>query len=148
MIHPPCSATRSDRFSCNTIPRLQAAFTEAGVAREFHVSREVTVLAISLFVMGLGVGPLLVGPLSEVYGRNIIYRISFIMFFIFSWPVAFAPNIGSSHLPCLRLLPNGLCFYLAVYLIFRFVTGYCGAAFLSVAGGSVSDMFPNSKVAT
>ncbi|ETW81890.1 major facilitator superfamily [Heterobasidion irregulare TC 32-1] len=114
---------------CVTCTSSAAAFTEAGVAREFHVSREVTVLAISLFVMGLGVGPLLVGPLSEVYGRNIIYRISFIMFFIFSWPVAFAPNI-------------------AVYLIFRFVTGYCGAAFLSVAGGSVSDMFPNSRVAT
>lgn len=114
---------------CVTCTSSAAAFTEAGVAREFHVSKEVTVLAISLFVMGLGVGPLLVGPLSEVYGRNIIYRISFIMFFIFSWPVAFAPNI-------------------AVYLIFRFVTGYCGAAFLSVAGGSVSDMFPNSKVAT
>lgn len=36
----------------------------------------------------------------------------------------------------------------AVYLVFRFVTGWCGAAFLSVAGGSVSDLFPKDKVAT
>jgi MFS family permease len=35
-----------------------------------------------------------------------------------------------------------------VFLIFRFVTGFCGAAFLSVAGGSVSDMFPNAMVGT
>jgi len=35
-----------------------------------------------------------------------------------------------------------------VFLVFRFVTGFCGAAFLSVAGGSVSDMFPNAMVGT
>ncbi len=36
----------------------------------------------------------------------------------------------------------------AVYLIFRFITGFSGSAFLSVAGGSVSDLFDNAKVAT
>ncbi len=36
----------------------------------------------------------------------------------------------------------------AVYLIFRFLAGYSGAAFLSIAGGSISDMFSNSEVAT
>ena len=40
------------------------------------------------------------------------------------------------------------CTPTAVYLVFRFLAGYCGAAFLSVAGGSVSDMFSNSDVAT
>lgn len=30
--------------------------------------------------------------------------------------------------------------------MFRFVTGFCGSAFLSVAGGSVSDLFSNHKV--
>ncbi|KAF8547289.1 MFS general substrate transporter [Imleria badia] len=80
-------------------------------------------------VSGLGVGPLLVSPLSEVYGRNIIYRVSYILFYIFTFPVAFAPNIG-------------------IFLSFRFITGFCGAAFLSVAGGSVSDMFPNTSIAS
>ena len=60
---------------------------------EFHASRTVAILSISLFVEGLGWGPLLVGPLSEVYGRNIIYRVSVGLFFIFSFPVAFAPNM-------------------------------------------------------
>lgn len=45
---------------------VQAAFTETGVANEFGVSREVTILAVSLYTLGLGMGPLLVGPLSEV----------------------------------------------------------------------------------
>lgn len=90
---------------------------------------EVAVLSISLYVMGLGLGPLLVGPLSELYGRNIIYRASYFFFFVFTWPTAFTTNI-------------------VVFLVFRFITGFCSSAFLSVAGGSVSDMFTDFAVAT
>ena len=36
----------------------------------------------------------------------------------------------------------------AVYTIFRFLTGFSSSAFLSVAGGSVSDLFDNDKVST
>ncbi|KAH9985041.1 MFS general substrate transporter [Russula compacta] len=106
-----------------------AAFTVQAVSRQFHVGKEVAILGISLYAMGLGIGPLFSGPLSEVYGRNIIYRVSLSLFFLFSFPIAFAPDI-------------------AIYLTFRFLTGFCGAAFLSVAGGSVSDMFPNRTVGT
>lgn len=72
----------------------QASFTEDGVAREFHVGREVAVLSISLFIVGLGLGPLVFGPLSEVYGRNAVYKVSYTLTFVFTFPVAFAPNIG------------------------------------------------------
>ncbi|KAK7046008.1 hypothetical protein VNI00_007003 [Paramarasmius palmivorus] len=113
---------------CVTCSSSAAAFAEGGMAAEFHVSRLVTVLTISLFVAGLGIGPLLVGPLSEVYGRNIIYQVSFTMLFLLSWPIVFAPNI-------------------AVMLVFRFLTGFCGSTFLSVAGGTVSDLFSNETVA-
>ena len=34
------------------------------------------------------------------------------------------------------------------FLVFRFLTGFSSSAFLSVAGGSVSDLFDNKKVAT
>jgi hypothetical protein len=44
----------------------------AGVAEEFNVSEEATLLSISLFVVGFGVGPMVFAPLSEVYGRRII----------------------------------------------------------------------------
>lgn len=114
---------------CVTCASSMAAFAEVPVARQFHVSKEVAVLGVSLFVLGLGLGPLVAGPMSEIYGRNIIYRASFTLFFLCMFPVAFAPDIS-------------------VYLAFRFICGYSGAAFLSVAGGSVSDMFSNSEVAT
>jgi MFS family permease len=87
-----------------------------------------------------------VGPLSEVYGRSPIYRTSFFLFFVFTFPVTFAPNFGmhmDQDAQMLRLIP-----ILAVYLIFRFITGFCGSAFLSVAGGTASDLFDNQHVAT
>ncbi|KAG5730017.1 hypothetical protein E4T56_gene20192 [Termitomyces sp. T112] len=113
---------------CVASSSSMAVFAEDGVAQEFRISRLVSVLSLSLFVEGLGLGPLLVGPLSEVYGRNLVYRISYGLFFLCSFPVAFAPNAG-------------------VFLVFRFLGGFCGSAFLSVAGGSISDLFSDSTVA-
>jgi MFS family permease len=72
----------------------KAAFAEVPVAREFHVGKEVAILGVSLFVLGLGLGPLVAGPMSEIYGRNVVYRLSLALFFAFMFPVAFAPNIG------------------------------------------------------
>lgn len=72
-------------------------FALDGVSERFHVGREVAILSISLYVIGLGIGPLFAGPISEIYGRNIVYRMSFAMFFVFSFPVAFAPDIGDAE---------------------------------------------------
>ncbi|CDU22788.1 related to multidrug resistant protein [Sporisorium scitamineum] len=93
-----------------------------GIQDEFHISRTVAILGLSLFVIGLGVGPMLLGPLSEFYGRRPVYLMSYTAFTLLGLPVSFANN-------------------LPVFLIFRFLTGFCGSAFLSVAGGSVSDIF-------
>ncbi|KAH8104536.1 MFS general substrate transporter [Cristinia sonorae] len=114
---------------CVTSCSSAAAFTEEGTKEDFGVSNEVAILGVSLFVQGLGLGPLLAGPLSELYGRNIVYRASFLFFWIFTWPVAFPPNMP-------------------VFLVFRWITGLFGAAFLSVAGGSISDLFADHEVAT
>lgn len=42
------------------------------IAHEFGVSKEVSTLGISLLVFGLGLGPLLWAPLSEIYGRKTV----------------------------------------------------------------------------
>lgn len=103
-------------------------------------------LAVSLFVLGLGLGPLLLGPVSEVYGRNIVYRLSYGLLFAFSWPIVFPPNAGEATFAYLPA-PSALnTIFAAVYLVFRFITGLCGSAFMSVVGGSVADMFSNAKV--
>lgn len=98
-----------------------------GIQDEFGISREVAILGLSLFVVGLGIGPMLLGPLSEFYGRRPVYLVSYTAFTLLGLPVSFANN-------------------LAVFLIFRFLTGFCGSAFLSVAGGTVSDVFAASDI--
>jgi MFS family permease len=38
-------------------------------------------------------------------------------------------------------------FFTAVYLFFRFVTGFCGSPVLVISGGMLSDMFENKDIA-
>jgi len=41
---------------------------------EFGISQTVSILPMSLFLVGVGIGPLLIGPLSEVHGALCSFR--------------------------------------------------------------------------
>lgn len=56
--------------ACVTCASSAVTLTYSGTEAEFHSSSEVTILGLSLFVLGLGIGPLFLGPLSEFYGRR------------------------------------------------------------------------------
>jgi multidrug resistance protein len=106
-----------------------ALYTSAygGMEREFGVSRLAATVGLSIFVCGLGLGPMFLSPLSEFYGRRPIYLCAFGMYFIWLIPCALANN-------------------LATMLVSRFLDGLAGSAFLSVAGGTVGDTFPKEKL--
>lgn len=97
------------------------------VKAEWHVSQIVAIVGLSVFVGGLGIGPMFLGPMSEFFGRRPIYLASFACFTAFLLPCALAPHIS-------------------VLLVFRFLGGMAGSAFLSVAGGTVGDMFTGSEL--
>lgn len=59
-----------------------------GPMREFGVSEEVSLLTISLFVVGFGVGPMAFAPLSEICGRRLIYGSTLLIAVIFIIPCA------------------------------------------------------------
>jgi MFS family permease len=107
---------------------LQASVTQPFLSSEYNISSTVSILTVSLFVEGLGIGPLLLGPLSEFFGRWYIYVVSYTILWAWSWGVAFAPN-AATHMVC------------------RFLGGLSGSAFLSVAGGSVGDLFSDADIA-
>ncbi|KAI1290553.1 major facilitator superfamily domain-containing protein [Xylaria venustula] len=96
---------------------------------EFHQSEIVATLGLSTFVLGIALGPLFLGPLSEFYGRRPIYLASWGMFVIWLIPSAVAKNT-------------------ATMLVSRFIDGFAGSAFLSVAGGTVSDVFRRDQIAS
>lgn len=68
--------------------------TTIGVTGEqFGVSSEVMLLGVSLYVCGFATGPIIAGPLSEVYGRKIPLFVLYAIFVIFQIPVAVATNL-------------------------------------------------------
>lgn len=91
-------------------------------AKDLHVSEVAETLAVGVFLIGFGVGALLVGPFSEVLGRNATYIVSLAFMCIWLMASALAPNFGAQ-------------------IVFRFLAGFSGATPLVCAGGSVSDMF-------
>ena len=70
---------------------------------------------------------MVLAPLSEFYGRRYIYIASFAFFTIFLIPSAVAKNVETM-------------------LVARFFDGVAGSAFLSVAGGTVADMFERAEL--
>jgi len=111
---------------CVTCASSMVASTYDGMMQEFNVSHEVATLALSLFIAGLGMGPLVLAPLSEFYGRSPVYLIGYFIFSCFGFLVAFGNFPG--------------------ILVGRFIQGFAGSAFLSVAGGSVSDLWAGNRV--
>ncbi|ETS82306.1 hypothetical protein PFICI_07308 [Pestalotiopsis fici W106-1] len=95
---------------------------------EFDISTIVGTLGLSTFVLGIALGPLLMSPLSEFYGRRPIYLVSSrTMFTIWIIPSAVAQNAETM-------------------IVARFFDGFAGSAFLSVAGGTVSDVFRRDAI--
>jgi DHA1 family multidrug resistance protein-like MFS transporter len=91
-------------------------------AIEFKVSEVVTLLGLSLFVMGFALGPLAWGPLSERFGRKRPLLTGFFAFAIFQIPLALSPN-------------------LATVLISRFLEGAFGAAAMVINSAMFADFW-------
>lgn len=90
--------------------------------QKLHVSEEAFSLVTGLYLVGFGVGALFSGPLSETQGRNFVY-------------------IGSMALFCCFALGSALCTSFGGVLAFRFLSGFFGAAPLTCAGGTLSDIW-------
>ncbi|CCC14583.1 hypothetical protein SMACR_09571 [Sordaria macrospora] len=93
------------------------------VADDFGLTDEYTpTLPTALFVLGFGLGPLYLAPLSELYGRRVVYLSCFAMFTVFNICCAVSPNI-------------------AALTVFRLFAGMAGSAGPSIGGGTIGDMF-------
>ena len=78
-------------------------------------------LAVTLYVLGLAIGPMFISPLSEIFGRVPIYHGANVMF------VAF-------------ILGNALSRSLAQFLVFRFLSGCAGGTPMALGGGTIADI--------
>ncbi|KAI0169693.1 MFS general substrate transporter [Hypoxylon sp. FL1284] len=93
-----------------------------GVDDTFHVSEEVGLLTVSLFVIGFGVGPMAFAPLSEIFGRRVIYASTLLLAVIFVVPGAVAQNVGT-------------------ILVARAIDGIAFSAPMTLVGGTLADLW-------
>ena len=92
------------------------------MAADFHASRTVVLVGITMFCLGFGMAPMAVAPLSEVSGRYPVFVVSGILYVIFQIACAVMPNVGGE-------------------LVARFFVGVGGSVFSSVVGGVIADMW-------
>lgn len=111
-------------FSCTTTNIPTGTIIQ--LVETFEVSTEVITLGISLFVLGFAIGPLLWAPLSELYGRQVVFIVSYGGFTAFNAGAAGAQNIQT-------------------LLLMRFFAGAFGSSPFTNAGGVIADVFPASE---
>ncbi|KJK63059.1 MFS like protein [Aspergillus parasiticus SU-1] len=94
------------------------------ILKEFNSNNaEIGTLVVTIELLGTGVGPILMGPMSEVVGRRIIYNCANVGFSAFTIGCALTPSLG------------GL-------VVLRFLQGCAASCSLNNAGGTISDLVP------
>lgn len=101
-----------------------SAYTGAAmeVEQQFNADTEVVTLGLSLFVLGFGVGPVLFAPLSELYGRQLVFISTYGTLAIF--------NAGAADPKDIQTL-----------LVLRFFAGVAGSSPLTNIGAQIADMY-------
>ncbi|KAG5927400.1 hypothetical protein E4U42_002296 [Claviceps africana] len=111
------------------VSTLAIAFTSSAysgsilqVNQEFHTQTEVSILGVSMFVLGFAIGPLFWAPFSELYGRQKLFFITYMALTVFNAAGAAAPNITA-------------------LIVLRFMAGAWGSSPLTNSGGVIADLF-------
>jgi len=95
----------------------------SSISAEFGITNEVEAqLTLSIFVLAYAIGPLFLGPLSEIYGRVIVLQLSNLFYLAWNLGCGFAQTSGQ-------------------LMAFRFFSGLGGSAPLAIGGGVLSDCF-------
>jgi multidrug resistance protein len=97
---------------------------------EFNTQNlQLATFVVSVYILGFAAGPLIIAPLSEIYGRVPVYHICNFGFTIFAVACALAPNMHA-------------------LIGFRFLNGIFGSCPATIGGGSITDMIPQERRAS
>ncbi|KAI7091482.1 MFS general substrate transporter [Hortaea werneckii] len=104
--------TANVALTCFAVAFNSAVITAdlAGVSATFGVSEEVSLLPITVFVIGFGVGPMAFAPLSEICGRRPIYARPLVGGFA-------GDALGWRWLYWLQLILSGFCYVLITFTV-------------------------------
>jgi multidrug resistance protein len=109
------------------ITPLASSFFAPGVPQVLktfdETSNLIAAFVVSIYILGFALGPLIIAPMSELYGRALLYNISNALFVIFNIACALSNSMG-------------------MLIAFRLLAGCAGSAPLTLGGGTIADMFP------
>lgn len=105
-------------------PLASSMFTPgiSQIADDLNAPEESIIATTTGFVIFMGIGPLVLAPLSETFGRRWVYIISFSIFTILQVPTALSPNAGT-------------------LIALRAVAGFFGSVGIAAGGGTINDMY-------
>ncbi|KAL8869865.1 MAG: hypothetical protein Q9174_003948 [Haloplaca sp. 1 TL-2023] len=97
------------------------------VMREFGSQNiELASFVVSVYILGFAFGPMVVAPMSELYGRTPVYHVCNVMFVIFTVACAVSSNLN-------------------MLIAWRFFEGVFGSAPLTIGGGTIADIIVQEK---
>ncbi|KAI4627522.1 uncharacterized protein J4E87_004086 [Alternaria ethzedia] len=100
------------------------------VMRDFNSTSDLLEgFMVSVYVLGFAFGPLIIAPLSEMYGRLPLYHSCNFLFIVFTIAAAVANNM-------------------AQFVVFRFLMGCFGGAPMVLGGGTIADLIPREQRGT
>ncbi|XXG99253.1 hypothetical protein Hte_005590 [Hypoxylon texense] len=97
------------------------------INKDFHNTNAIEgTLPVSIYLLGYATGPLLLAPLSEIFGRAGVLTSSNLFFCIWHVGCALSPGIG-------------------FLIAFRFAAGVGGSGCMTLGGAIIGDLFPIEK---
>ncbi|KAF1953899.1 MFS general substrate transporter [Byssothecium circinans] len=116
--------------SVTLVTPLASSFFAPGVPQVLETFNEtsnlIAGLIVSIYILGFAIGPLIIAPMSELYGRFLLYNICNLLFVVFTVCCAVSNSMG-------------------MLIAFRLLAGCAGAAPVTLGGGSIADIFPREK---
>lgn len=116
------SATGLNRIMVSTI--MAPALNDIGSS--LNMNQEESVMGMSVYLLATAFGPLIIGPLSEVYGRQPVLHATNIWFLIWNIICGFANNKG-------------------LLIASRLLAGLGASAIYALAGGVLGDIWPREQ---
>ena len=97
------------------------------IVKEYHTTASLVQISLTSCLLGLGLGQLVIGPMSDVQGRRKPLRIFLILYLISSVICAFAPNIYT-------------------FIGARFIQGFAAAGGLVISRAIVRDVYSGREL--
>ncbi|KAF2230587.1 MFS general substrate transporter [Viridothelium virens] len=99
----------------------------ADIMATFHSTDETLgAFVTSVYLLGYAFGPLVIAPLSEIFGRAILYNVCNFIFLIFSIACALSNNLSA-------------------LIVFRLLAGIGASCPMTLGAGTIADMIPLEK---